>query len=138
LSLGVKPGDNVALMMPNCVEFLYAWFGLNRIGAANVPINVSQRGHGLAYQIDQTDCVALVADEQYLEHLDLVADRVPKIRHVVMTRSGPGESRLPQWPGVESLRYGDLASRGEGTPDIPVPFNALSTILFTSGTTGPS
>ena len=27
LALGVKPGDKVAIMLPNCPEFLYAWFG---------------------------------------------------------------------------------------------------------------
>lgn len=138
LSLGVKPGDKVALMMPNCIEFLYAWFGLNRIGAANVPINVSQRGQGLAWQIDQTDCVALVADDQYLEQLELVAGQLPKIRQVVMTHTGPGDARMPRWPGVESLIWAELGSRGTDTPAIEVPFNALSTILFTSGTTGPS
>ncbi len=138
LSLGVRAGDKVALMLPNRIEFLYAWFGLNRIGAANVPINVSHRGAGLAYQIDQTDCVALVADEQYLESLDQIADQLPKLHHVVVTHTGPGDVRLPSWPGIESLGWSELCSHGSNTPAIEVPFNALSTILFTSGTTGPS
>ncbi|HSV83139.1 MAG TPA: ATP-dependent acyl-CoA ligase [Ramlibacter sp.] len=134
LALGVKPDDNVAVMLPNCVEFLDTWFGLNRIGAANVPINVAQRGDGLAWQLDQTDCVALVVDAQYLPHVERIADRLPKLRHVVVT----GETPLPHWPGIEALSYAQLCSRGEATPDIHVPFNALSTILFTSGTTGRS
>src|SRR5690606_8193535 len=75
LALGVGLGDKVALMLPNRVEFLYAWFGLNKIGAVNVPINVAQRGGGLVYQICQADCVALVTDEQYLEYLNPIAEQ---------------------------------------------------------------
>ncbi len=33
LELGVKHGDKVAIMLPNNPEFLYVWFGLNKIGA---------------------------------------------------------------------------------------------------------
>ena len=70
LALGVKKGDKVAIMLPNCPEFLYAWFGLNKIGAVEVPINVALKGTGLAYQIVQSDSVALVADTQYLDRLE--------------------------------------------------------------------
>jgi len=41
LSLGVKHGDKVALMLPNNPEFLYTWFALNKIGAVEVPISVA-------------------------------------------------------------------------------------------------
>src|SRR5690606_26189018 len=64
-ALGIRPGEKVAMMLPNCPEFLYFWFGLNRIGAVNVPINISQRGEGLAWQITDADCVALIADAAY-------------------------------------------------------------------------
>lgn len=138
LALGVKPGDKVALMLPNRVEFLYAWFGLNKIGAANVPINVAQRGGGLAYQINQADCVALVADDQYLEHLDQVAGELAQVRHVVMLGSGSAAPTLPSWPGIESLSYAELAAHSAAAPGIIVDFRSLSTILYTSGTTGPS
>ncbi|MCZ6906440.1 MAG: AMP-binding protein, partial [Deltaproteobacteria bacterium] len=37
--LGVRRGDRVCLFLPNCPEFLYAWFGLSRLGAICVPIN---------------------------------------------------------------------------------------------------
>ncbi len=51
LELGVKHGDKVAIMLPNNPEFLYVWFGLNKIGACEVPVNVALKGQGLAYQI---------------------------------------------------------------------------------------
>ncbi|HSW18185.1 MAG TPA: AMP-binding protein [Ramlibacter sp.] len=135
LWLGVRPGDKVALMLPNCIEFLDAWFGLNRIGAAVVPINTALRGEGLRWQIAKSDCVAVLADARFLDQLLPLADDLPQVRHLVV-RGAP--ARLPRWRGGECLGYAELASRGEATPDIAVPFNALSSIAFTSGTTGRS
>ncbi|GAA0709301.1 ATP-dependent acyl-CoA ligase [Vreelandella titanicae] len=138
LALGVRPGDKVALMLPNCPEFLYAWFGLNKIGAVNVPINVAQRGVGLAHQIHHTDCVALLADEPYLEHLEVIVDQLPSLRHLVVRRNDGAPPRLPSWPSVGSLGYDELTAWAETAPGIEVSFRDLSSILFTSGTTGPS
>ena len=39
LEMGVKKKDRVCLMLSNRPEFLYAWFGLAKIGAVMVPIN---------------------------------------------------------------------------------------------------
>ena len=36
--LGVAKGDKVSIMLPNCPEFLYAWFGLAKCGAVEVPV----------------------------------------------------------------------------------------------------
>ncbi|WP_421793739.1 ATP-dependent acyl-CoA ligase [Hydrocarboniphaga effusa] len=134
LSIGVKPGDKVALMLPNRVEFLYAWFGLNKIGAANVPINVAQRDAGLAYQIDQADCVALVVDAAYREHIEAIADRVPKLRHLVVV----GDRPTADWAGKPTLSFEQLIDASSSAPGIALDFRNLATISYTSGTTGPS
>lgn len=39
LELGIRKGDKVCLLLPNCPEFLYVWFGLNKIGAGLVLID---------------------------------------------------------------------------------------------------
>ena len=93
LALGVKHGDKVAIMLPNCPEFLYAWFGLNKIGAVEVPINVALKGAGLAYQIDQSDSVVLIADLEYLDRLEDVAPNLKTVRHVVLAGRAAASSR---------------------------------------------
>ncbi|VFB20000.1 AMP-binding protein [Pseudomonas fragi] len=137
LALGIKPGDKVALMLPNCPQFLTSWFGLNRIGAVSVPINVALKGNGLAYQIDQADCVALVASDSYLPALDAIAEQLLKLRHTVMVAAGQPVV-LSAWPGVQSLDFEALADRAETAPAIVVDFRDLATISYTSGTTGQS
>jgi crotonobetaine/carnitine-CoA ligase len=139
LALGVKQGDKVAIMLPNCPEFLYSWFGLNKIGAVEVPINVALKGQGLAYQIVQSDCVALAADTDYLDRLTDVVGDLKSVRHVAL-RPGPGSARLPlpKWPGPETLWFDELMDRPATSPSITVHFRDLATILYTSGTTGVS
>jgi len=138
LSLGVKHGDKVAIMLPNCPEFLYAWFALNKIGAVEVPINVSLKGQGLAYQMVQSDCVALVADLQYLDRLEGVAGELKDIRHIVFTDKDSSGQALPQWPGFEYLTCAQLMDHSADAPDVTVHYSDLASILYTSGTTGVS
>lgn len=37
--MGIRKGDRVALMMPNCPQFAFVYFGINRLGAVVVPVN---------------------------------------------------------------------------------------------------
>lgn len=138
LELGVKQGDKVAIMLPNCPEFLFTWFGLNKIGAVEVPINVALKGSGLIYQIDQSDCVVLVADTEYLDRLEEITDDLKKVNHVVFTDKKTGNTAMPKWKGFESLTYKELTDREGTTPNISVHFSDMASILYTSGTTGVS
>jgi crotonobetaine/carnitine-CoA ligase len=134
LSLGVKHGDKVAIMLPNNPEFLYTWFALNKIGAVEVPINVALKGQGLAYQMVQSDCVALVADTEYLDRLEGVAGDLGNINLIAFTGGGD----LPGWSGFETMAFGELMDRPSDTPKANVHYSDLASILYTSGTTGVS
>jgi crotonobetaine/carnitine-CoA ligase len=136
--LGVGYGHKVALMLPNCAEHIYCWFGLNKVGAADVPINIALRGNGLAYQINHGDCIGLVADEDYLEYLDKIIGQLPQLRFIIVLRRQSGKVTLPNWANIESLDYHDFVKRPETSLDVNVNFKDLSSILYTSGTTGPS
>src|SRR5262249_43221365 len=117
----------VAVMLTNRIEFLIAWFGLNRVGAVCVPINVALKGEGLAYQIDHADCVALVAEPAFSAPLEAVADRLPKLRHTIVVE-GRGLRCLAGWPGREPLHFDELMAHAETAPGVPVDFRQLSTI----------
>jgi len=138
LELGIKHGDKVAIMMPNSPEFLYVWFGLNKIGACEVPVNVALKGQGLAYQMVQSDCVALVADLQYLDRLEVIAGELDAIRHIVYTDSTGSDTAQPTWDGFEHIAYAEFSDRSEDSPGVAVHYSDLASILYTSGTTGVS
>lgn len=136
LALGVKPGEKVAIMLPNCPEFLYAWFGANKIGAVEVPINVALKGAGLAYQIDQSDSVVLVASVEYMDRLEEILEDLKTVHHVVFL-SPPGAA-LPRVQRSTVLSFPELAGHSSAKPDVKVHYSDMATILYTSGTTGVS
>lgn len=136
LALGVKPGEKVAIMLPNCPEFLYTWFGANKIGAVEVPINVALKGAGLAYQIDQSDSVVLVASVEYMDRLEEVMENLKTVHHIVFL--SPAGAALPRVQRATALSFPELAGHSADTPEVKVHYSDMATILYTSGTTGVS
>ena len=55
LDLGVKKGDRVCFFLPNCPEYLYAWFGLAKIGAVLVPINTNYKTEETKYIVNHSE-----------------------------------------------------------------------------------
>ncbi len=84
LELGVRPGDRVALLLPNCPEFLWAHLGIIFIGAHSVPVNTSQRGQTLAHILSDSDAVAVLVHEDLRDALLAVKDGCPLLRSTVV------------------------------------------------------
>ena len=59
--LGVEPGDKVALHVPNRMSFTVAYYGILHAGGVIVPISYLAVGREVAYYLDDSDAVALVA-----------------------------------------------------------------------------
>jgi carnitine-CoA ligase len=133
--LGVKKGDKVAILMNNCPEFLFLWFGLSKLGAVEVPINTAHKGDLLVYFLDFSDTSVLVLDKQYLGQVEPILNRVPKIKTLVFfDPSGDKMPRLDR-PVVDWVRMNE--NDGSYEP-CEVLWSDPFGILFTSGTTGPS
>src|ERR1043165_1215840 len=59
-ALGVKQGDKVAIDLPNCPQFLIAFFGALRIGAVVVPCNPLYTPTELRYQLADSGAETIV------------------------------------------------------------------------------
>ncbi|WP_439815896.1 AMP-binding protein [Zavarzinia sp. CC-PAN008] len=124
--LGVAQGDHVAVWLPNGPQALLAFFAINVLGAVFVPFNTAYRGAILAHVLDLSDATVLIA------HAGLVP-RLEEVEHRIATLVVAGDPAAP-------LRLEDLmATVGEAGPLArPIrPWDPQS-IIFTSGTTGPS
>ena len=49
LAQGGKAGDGVAILMRNCPEYLYIFYGMPQRGFYSVPVNASLKGEGLHF-----------------------------------------------------------------------------------------
>ena len=127
--MGVEHGDRVCLFMPNCVEYLYCWFGLSELGAVSVPINTGYRRDETAYILNNAEVVALVTDPSLADVAGAAADLAPSIRHRILR----GEEDAPEgWTSFREAfdRAAPLADRPQVSPD------DVSMLVYTSGTTG--
>lgn len=135
---GVGKGTHVALMIDNKPEIVLLYVALGKLGAVSVPLNTAGKGALLAYYLEQSDSEFLIADSALVERLVAIRGRVPKLKGVIAIAED--EQAAPATADVDrplSL-YGDLLGAAATPADVEVRFNDLHSLLYTSGTTGPS
>ena len=59
-ALGVRQGDHIALLAPNCAEFVIAFYGIVKAGAVASTINSGYREREIAHQINDGDAGVLI------------------------------------------------------------------------------
>src|SRR5436305_5056841 len=82
--LGVAQGDRVAIMMGNRSEFLYAWFGILKLGAIEVPIHDAARVPGISHILNTTEAGVVIVEDVFLEHVLPWLSDAPSVEHVVV------------------------------------------------------
>lgn len=132
LELGVQKGDKVNIMMPNCPEFVYIWFGLCKVGAIMVPINTSYKGDGLKYIITHSDSKVLFIAPQYLGEFERVANETKNIQQVIVV----GKLADENMPRYASPFESFLEKPSRLQADVEVRSGDTMAIIYTSGTTG--
>lgn len=133
-NLGIGKGDKVSIMLPNCPEFLYLWFGLAKCGAVEVPVNTSYKGEFLRHIVDQSDSKILVISHEFLDRFKLIENVLKKVEKVVVLgdiqKQEVAEFKIPM------MSFEEFFNNSEDPVDVKVlPSDALS-IIYTSGTTG--
>jgi crotonobetaine/carnitine-CoA ligase len=135
LESGVRKGTKVAIMLPNCPEYLYSWFGLASIGAVMVPVNTAHKGDLLGYIIDSSDTEVIVTSPEFLDRTLEALPPAKQVRQIfVLDGSASATSG-----GAKISPLSDLSSAGKLQQALTeVKHSDPMSILFTSGTTGPS
>ena len=114
--MGLRPGERVAVMLPNSVDHIALIYALILLGAVWVPVNVRLQGAGLSYVVDHARPTLMVIGPEFEEAArDLTCVR--KISPEALAGSGSApDASLTRAPGIS-------------------PSDALC-IIYTSGTTG--
>nr|WP_232301020.1 AMP-binding protein [Caldimonas taiwanensis] len=86
-SVGVQPGDRVAIMMPNCLQYPVCLFGTLLAGAVVVNVNPLYTARELAHQLNDSGAETLVVMDLFT---GTVQEALPQVRlkRVVVTRIG--------------------------------------------------
>ncbi len=125
--LGVKQGENVALLQYNCPEMLESMFACFKAGFGAVPINFRLHINEAAFIIDHSESRAVIFSQEFSEGLLDIRGLIPATRHFISTSGGGGQV----------LDYETLISSGSDRfTDVDVHPDDLAWIFYTSGTTG--
>jgi len=134
LQQGVVKGDKISIMLPNCPEFLFIWFGSAKIGAVEVPINTSYKGEFLRHLVDQSDSKILFLDHEWLDRLKLIEDDLKKLKKVVIL-GGLAKEEAAGFK-IPMISFEEFFNAPETPVDIKIYPHDPQNIIYTSGTTG--
>ena len=124
---GAVPGDGVAILMANCVEYYFLFYGLPRGGLYSVPINTALKGEGLKYILNHSDVKYLVVDEDLYSK---IAELGIEIEKIFVRRTTDAE--LPP----NTLDFEELFQASVEKPKYQIDPDAIKYLMYTSGTTG--
>ena len=134
--IGVGRGEQVILMLHNRLEYLWCWFGLARLGAAAVAVNTAYKGRFLTHVMTNTRSRYAVVEPEFLGWIAEIEDTVPDLERVYVMGGVPAEA--PAFARLDIRDFDELRGGSEADIDVDVTWRDIGTIMFTSGTTGPS
>lgn len=133
--LGIKRGDHVALMMPNLPQFLIAYYGIAKLGAVIVPINVLFKAGEIEYILNDSEALALVTWEGFMEEAAKAYRLAPLCHHLIIAQA-PG-STIPLPSGESVLKFDAVYKTSLPVFETaPTQGDDSAVIMYTSGTTG--
>jgi acetyl-CoA synthetase len=129
VSLGVKRGDRVAIVMPQRFETAIAYMAVFQLGAVAMPLSILFGPEALEYRLQDSETVLAICDESSIGNVNEVRAKCPALRRVVGV--GAAASQADVSYDEEQLRHGADFTVVETLAD------EGAVLIYTSGTTGP-
>lgn len=143
----IQRGDRVAVFLPNCPQFLIAFYGILKCGAIHVPVNPLFKTAELLYELNDTQAKAIVALDQLMPLVREVKARTA-LETVFATSMAEMLPEQPTLPVPDSIRQPKLACPDAidlmaalraaplVVPADPGDLDAVAALNYTGGTTG--
>ena len=127
--MGVERGERVAVLAPNCAEFVIAFYGALKAGAVVTTVNSGYREREIAHQLNDSGARTLIVHEALREMSDAAREIAAGVERRVVIGGAP-DSDESFWALVEG-------AAGEAPPVFDVdPLNDVAVLPYSSGTTG--
>ena len=126
--LGLAPGDRVAVLGDNNLEFIEQAVGIALAGMVRCPMYTQNVASTHAYMLNTVGARAIIVQDKYAADIESVRDQVPTLEHVIVMGGSGGPGQL--------LYEGMLAAGSPEFPHVTVPPDADHIIRFSAGTTG--
>ena len=150
--MGVEPGQKIIIYIPNSIQWVVAWLGIQKIGGVCVPITPIYTPHDLNYIANDSDAEAIVCADTNFGYVTSVLSETP-LQRVIITKMA---DLLPWWKryfgylfdiiprgkiafGEKTYSFKKLLSKFGNRPAAPPQSgrdgDTIAEILYTGGTT---
>jgi len=147
---GVKKGDVVALLLPNCIQYVVCYYAVVKIGAVVSGINPTYKSLEILHQLDEVGAkVLVVLDHLYPDQVApiigkhkmdlLIATNVADLANGLGLKRGIGKliGKIPRGKVPDAIKLMDLLKTPPAVPKIDIdPVNDPAVYQLTGGATG--
>jgi long-chain acyl-CoA synthetase len=151
--LKLKRGDRVAIMMPNCLQYPVATFGILRAGLTVVNTNPMYTARELKHQLVDSGASAILVLDNFGDTVQAVIADTP-IRQVITTGLGDMlgfpkgaivnlvlkyvKKMVPDYDIPGAIRFNDCLTLGQrhSLPEVRIEHGDIAFLQYTGGTTG--
>ncbi|MGO8989238.1 MAG: long-chain-fatty-acid--CoA ligase [bacterium] len=128
LSLGLKKGDRVAVLLNNCHQSVECFYGLACSGLVLVPMNSRYSAREHLYMLNDSDARAILLGNEFQEVIASVLPEAPTVSWPICATGQAGEGML----SYEDL----LAKASSQKPEVEIFDHDIINLRYTAGTTG--
>ncbi len=133
-TLGVKPGDTVAIFDYDSHRYLESFFAIPMMGAVMQTVNWRLSSDQILYTIQHAEAKFILIHSDFLPILENIHDKLDRIKKVVVIAEGDKE---PDTPLRLDAAYEELLQSASPDHDFPdLDENTKATTFYTTGTTG--
>ena len=128
VSMGVKPGDRIALLLPQSFATVIAHVAIYKVGAIALPLALLFGADSLEYRLRDSGAAAVITNAFGHSKLAGIIARLPDLVHVIITGQAIAGSPMLEEIMADQPTTFDVVESSKDDPAL---------MIYTSGTTGP-
>ncbi len=151
-NIGVKKGDTVAMLLPNCFQYVIGYYAIGKIGAVSTGVNPTYKPLEILHQVKLTEARYLITlDSLYVEGVKPILDKwdfdkviythvadmispIIKFLGTYLAKKIPKAEKITE---ANTISLKDVLKTPPNVPDVDIdPEKDLATLIMTGGTTG--
>ncbi len=130
----LKPGDRVAMMLRNSIEWILFDIAAQGLGLVTVPLYTNDRAENIGYILQDAGVrLLLIENDEQWQSLQVIRNQLAGLNRIVILQRVDPKGLQPRLAYIDDWLPTEV---GDEAVAIDISTDALATIVYTSGTTG--